>query len=628
MITTIMAIGKILRSQLGADGIKHHRYVRRVPFPNKGQELPCFRVHVAEDMTFDLSTREKINSESDRFSLFYLNYKSSDADSMKKYLFGDICRYRVKKPKEGFYTDAEVNFTLGDPNSNAKGFQRNSFERGRQDAEDLNNPRINAFRSCLTEQMDHLLAFFEAEPSAYLNFRFGNEERYWYELEDEFAAINTKLLAQFVDEVPGQGYVLAKSLYKTLAAGKICAPQFMDEGAYKTWVFPTLEDVNNLLYAIDFSQKAMLRKGDIKIVVLPRSDDNTGILRLTAQDIETFFEARGTKKITAQEDKLSDERVPESDTLIVDDEDENADGTTGYELTEPFLRTQDLVNITQFDFIFSRASSSPSTPDVDLVELSGLRKSRIGELHRQIQNIRRLLDEERVKRLLKKPLSLRVLNSLNNVLGEVGREKRKYSSHLLKVLPQIYCGTYIKDDLLLPAFIETVERKIRDGEAYYDYLRFDLLFLLRLQDENRKEMEMLRRIQDSQSYRIGQLLGRMARPLRSEINSFEKNYVGLLSRRVAQRDDVITFQNFLDQKLILHERAYPDLKAASRELALLLNTLSATGNSTETYDRELCVFGFFESYFEPFAKKGSEAGVQEEEEMTAETHATSEAQDE
>jgi len=617
MLTTILSIGQVLRAQHGAIGFRYHRYVKPAPIAGEKQFLRYLEVPVADDMSFDLSERQEVREEGViQNALFYLNYKTSDADSMKKYVFGDICRFMVVKKKDGPLIDAESNFLLGDSNSGAAMFRLNSFDRGCQDSKSLSSLGVDAFRCCLDEQRDALLAIFVQEKSVYINFRFGADRKHWYEMEPEFEAINRTLLQHFVTEVPGRGYTLTKSLYKTLAAGKGAAPGFDDASAYKNWVFRDLGQVQDLLYAIDLSQRAQIKKGSVKIVVLPRSGESDTGEQLTEQDIRQFFEAKGVRRVADEEQVLADTRETRSGGLEDDDEDDGAEEDTsestvgGPELTEPLRRAADAERIQQFDFVFSKASSSASTPDVDVVELAGVSRSRIGELDRQIRDITARLYEERRERLERKgaklkkgPPPLRILNSLNNVIGDVGRDKKKLSSHLLKVLPQIYCGSYLQDDLLLPQFLATVERQVRDGMPGYDFLRFDLLFLLELIDRNREDsMSQQQQITDSDSYRIGALLGKMARPLRQEINSFEKNYVGLLSRRVALLSDVVEFTNYLDQKLILHERAYPDLKAASREVKERLRSFAGT------YNREHCVFGFFESYFEPLPSKPGAAG--------------------
>ena len=58
----------------------------------------------------------------------------------------------------------------------------------------------------------------------------------------------------------------------------------------------------------------------------------------------------------------------------------------------------------------------------------------------------------------------------------------------------------------------------------------------------------------------------------------------------------------MDEKLIMHECAYPNLKAASRELVGMLVRFP------ETYNREYCVLGFFEAYFEPVPARADGKG--------------------
>ena len=613
MLTTLLSIGRTLRLQEGAAGKRHHRYIRQLPSPDtkKQQSIKCYEIIVADDMTFDLSERTSIKNQSVLESeLFYLNYKTSSADTMKKYVFGDICRFQIKVPKEETFAEAEVNFTLGTVGAKpGNAFGLNSFDRAKPDAQNMGSASITAFRNCLESQMETLFDIFDSEKSVYINFRFGADKKHWYEMEAEMNALDAKMLKEFVNPVNG-GYVLSKSLHKTLSADKGAMPQFSESGAFKTWTFPTLEDVSDLLYSIDFSQKALIRKGDIKIVVLPRGEEN-GVTRLSAEDIEDFFSAKGITSNATKEDSVADIRTPESD----DEEDESSAvifNSDAEELTRAYQKTKDQGSITQFDFIFSKASASPSSPDIDVIELAGVQRGRIGELHLQIKRLNETLLAERdewfeLKQFtLKKRTKLRIFDCFNDVLGDVGRDKKKYGSHLLKVLPQIYSGSYIQDDLLLPSFIDVIERQIRDGSCYYDFLRFKLFFLFGLQDVNRsvnirKENEVLEKIKDSHSYKIGQLLGKMARPLRAKINSFEKNYVGLLSRRLAQLHDVVLFQNFINEKLIMHEVAYPNLKTASTELATLICNFSTA------YNREECAFGFFESYFAPIPKKDEAA---------------------
>lgn len=105
-------------------------------------------------------------------------------------------------------------------------------------------------------------------------------------------------------------------------------------------------------------------------------------------------------------------------------------------------------------------------------------------------------------------------------------------------------------------------------------------------------------ITNSRSYALGRCLGIMARPFAAwrddcPIKSFEKNYVGNLTRRLAYPEDLVKFSNFLNEKLAIHEKLYKDQQEASRQLAQELKNLTGV-----KYNKNECALGFFESYFE------------------------------
>ena len=90
----------------------------------------------------------------------------------------------------------------------------------------------------------------------------------------------------------------------------------------------------------------------------------------------------------------------------------------------------------------------------------------------------------------------------------------------------------------------------------------------------------------------GALLGGMAKNLSLEINSFEKNYVGNLTRRVGTLLDFIKLKNEIEQKLIMHDKAKYTFQT-SYDLAQKIKEFKSR------YDKEECAFGFMESYFKP-----------------------------
>jgi hypothetical protein len=147
--------------------------------------------------------------------------------------------------------------------------------------------------------------------------------------------------------------------------------------------------------------------------------------------------------------------------------------------------------------------------------------------------------------------------------------------------------------MLLPAFIQNVEFSIKSGDVKYSFLKYDFKFLLSIQNsKNNRYME----ITTSKSYQLGYMLGELAKNLSTEINSFEKNYVGNLVRRISNISDFIKLKNEIEQKLVMHEKT-KFTYSASYDLAQKVK------NFNVTYDKEECAFGFMEAYFKPVSKK-------------------------
>ena len=81
----------------------------------------------------------------------------------------------------------------------------------------------------------------------------------------------------------------------------------------------------------------------------------------------------------------------------------------------------------------------------------------------------------------------------------------------------------------------------------------------------------------------------MAKPLKNSIGSFEKNYVGLLSRRVSTKEDCIRFVTDLCQKLVMHDSVWSVMSAeVFDDLAKL---------PEDKYDKDELSFGFLDGYF-------------------------------
>lgn len=415
----------------------------------------------------------------------------------------------------------------------------------------------------LSEEEKKKIAQF-SDFEVFIHFDFA-EKKHWHQFTNSFSLLKDKLNSEITDNTEN-GKVPSKNIYRTLCSGNdkndIQFPLFDVKGRHKSFSFKDEGEFEDFLYT-DFFAKRPIRKlygTDIEFYIFPTFINDEEI---SASDYIDFF----TKK---------DETKIAPDPIF------------------PSLLESENPKIKRFDFVFSDGSGNTTN---DLIEISGIEKSNLRRTKIRIEDIASEIYEER-KNFIRtdKDLSfLRIEFSFRNILGTPQSDNKgkvtikpnpKYQSHLLKVLPLIYTDKYFNDDVLLPVFIQNVEYSIRAGDSRYSFLKFDLKFLLKIQNnQNDKFME----ITNSESYQIGLKLGRLSKPLKKAINSFEKNYVGLLTRRVSSKDDCIKFYNEINEKLVMHKKTWGQSSAEiANELANLPNL---------KYDKEKIAFGFLEGYF-------------------------------
>lgn len=649
-LDTVLQIGKVLRSS--KNNLKYFKYVEACPKDNKTGEWPiCITIPVNPDFSFDWEG-VRITPENERSKLYYLKFKTSDSDGLVKYVFGDI--YYEKKAivkKDGLVESSEGGYYRIEDINRAAAYRASSFYRGLNDYGDIisskkdktqymmqqfheeleknikyverilkyipassyffenrNGTSLNDFledeenlysisisqnfqktsnanlkkAGILTElaqvnETQKRLLFDLTNLAIFIHFEFP-EKQHWYHFVEDMNLLNAKVLSEFVDDTP-DGLVLKKTLYKTLCSGDkkndIQFPSFRDTNKHKSKNFQN-DSLQDLFYAIDYTSKGKVISGtDIKLIVLPRGE------HLTTKDYDDFLEKRDEAKV------IAGNKVNIKNTI------------------DPLFDffTDDEKNITSFDLIFCKKGGM-SSPDSDLIELSGIEKSKLRQTKERIQRISSEINQDR-KIFLRTEKELNPLTidySFRCILGNPQTDPKtgkisykpnpKYQSHLLKVIPLIYSDNYSHDGVLLPAFIQNVEFSVRSGDEKFNFLKFDLQFLLKIQNtKNDKFME----ITSSESYQVGFMLGGLARNLSQEINSFEKNYVGNLTRRIGNMADFIKLKNEIEQKLIMHDKTKYTYQT-SYDLAQKVKEFNSR------YDKEECAFGFMESYFKPFKK--------------------------
>ena len=631
-LDTVLKIGNILRNS--KEKMSFSNAVASCPKDNKGCWPFCLCLPVDKDFNI-IFDKASIVPENQRNNLYYLKYKTSGNDTSCKYMFGDIY-YSVKGTlgNNGSISISEDgNYRLAKSQS--------SFDKGNADYKsicsslDFSIEEITEFKQIRTglgkeqtmlerilKYAPAIICYFENQngsfkeyidnedylknicctinkennkkkleklseakgdeellllnsASIFLHFSYedGNgDEKSWYDFSKTFELITRKMLKEYVAETK-RGLVLNKNLWHTICSGDkkndIQFPNFDLENRYKTRGF-TESDIEDLFYGVPYAKKGKRISGsEYKLIVLPFGNN------LKADDLKLFIEKKNESSII-----LSNEYC---DDLI------------SYALGSSST-------FTSFDFIFVK--NGGTKPDTDLIEISNITRSALNRVDSRNKNIAHQVYAER-KKEIKVDMSLSICKSLSNLLGDVqlnqaGKVKitasKKYESHILKVLPLIYKEDYYNDPYLLHSFVTNVESvtRIGEGSLWYKILKYDLMFILSIQNNKQnKYME----ITNSASFKLGVKIGKMAKPLKNSIGSFEKNYVGLLSRRVSTKEDCIRFVTDISQKLVMHDGIWATMCA---EVCDDLANLSET-----EYDKDKLSFGFLDGYFkyEPTDKK-------------------------
>ena len=631
-LDTVLKIGNILRNS--KEKMSFSNAVASCPKDNKGCWPFCLCLPVDKDFNI-IFDKASIVHENQRNNLYYLKYKTSGNDTSCKYMFGDIY-YSVKGTLGN-----NGSISISEDGNYRLAKSQTSFDKGNADYKsicsslDFSNKEINELKQIRTgfgreqtmlerilKYAPAIICYFENQngsfkeyidnedylknicctinkennkkkleklreakgdeellqlnsASIFLHFSYedGNgDEKSWYDFSKTVELITRKMLKEYVAETK-RGLVLNKNLWHTICSGDkkndIQFPNFDLENRYKTRGF-TESDIEDLFYGVPYAKKGKMISGsEYKLIVLPFGNN------LKADDLKLFTEKKNESSII-----LSNEYC---DDLI-----SSALGSSS--------------TFTSFDFIFVK--NGGTKPDTDLIEISNITRSALNRVDSRNKNIAHQVYAERNKEI-KVDMSLSICKSLSNLLGDVqlnqaGKAKitasKKYESHILKVLPLIYKEDYYNDPYLLHSFVTNVESVTRIGEGsfWYKILKYDLMFILSIQNNKQnKYME----ITNSASFKLGVKIGKMAKPLKNSIGSFEKNYVGLLSRRVSTKEDCIRFVTDISQKLVMHDGIWATMCAeVCDDLAKLPEA---------KYDKDKLSFGFLDGYFkyEPTDKK-------------------------
>jgi hypothetical protein len=549
-INLVMNDVEALAKKKDKDGNKIETVFIEIPVIDKG-----------DSFFFDIDNKKEIFDEDKRKSLYYLNFKTSKKDASKRYLIGDLA-YSHFIDNKGKLNESG-NYRLY---GIWEGEGKHSFDLAETLSKTIKNKFIHKFRDEFRKNKDKIETLLNSIPAIVLHFSFNGKR--WFEMEGIIDEIDKILTIELVNEYKDSDkVVLDKYLYKTLGG---VTPGF-GEAKHKNRLFER-DEIISLMYASKASEKPILRINNIGIIALPHSN------KLSAEEVISFFERK--------KNNIETESEKEDDILIANN---SASDSLFADFTDNTFADE-----VKFDIIFTSIPSSPAGVFADLIEIADVEKSLLKKIHGKIISERIKIEEIANYEfpVHKSPFHFDVKISFLKILGDVTKDKKKFQFHLLKVLPQIYTDSYYEDPLILPVFLEKVEHNIRSGGLAFSTLKYDFYFLMNIQKNNTME-----RITESKSYALGKGLGIMAKQFAAwrddcPIKSFEKSYVGNLSRRISSIEELSKFAGFINEKLIIHERAYKNEKEAYLNLVEIIKTF---GN--EKYSKHNCSLGFFESYY-------------------------------
>ncbi len=597
MLDTVIKIGKLYRE--APDAHKYHEQIKHIwsevenlkkqknkdgnPVDVIFYELPV--IDKGESFEFDFDKLIEIEDEDKQKSLYRLNFKTSSNDATSKYLFGDIVHSFVneRKTNGNIVTDDKASYKLYSKSDNSI-IAKPSFIRCNDFAAKIENPTLKKFRKEFKSKLLKIHSLLEIDKITVLHFKF--KEDFWFHIPGIVNFIDSTIAQEFVEKSPKDNtFVLKKSLYKSLIGGEHNyyggIPNFnREENAYKGRTFSETE-LMNIVYAKKAYAHTTINCGAYKVNIMPYHKD------MTKDILEDFY--------TRESYTLNNEIKNEINLINEFDEENPFD-----EFFTPMLDNL-FLNKTTFDITFIWFNSTKKSYE-DFIEVGTVEQSLIKKVALHVLKAKRIIWNVSVTDdVLKYPYKTNILNSLKNLLSNIKRGDSFLNSHYLDIIPKVYTNTYYQDIVLLPAFIEQLELKIRDADKnlkLYEFyiLKYDFYFLMNIQINNN-----LMKITETQSYDLGKNLGIMANRFAAwrddcPIKSFEKSYVGNLSRRITSIEELVKFSGFLNEKLTIHgfmsDKKYLYIKDAYSSLVEIINNFEG-----EKYNRHNCALGFFESYY-------------------------------
>ena len=130
MLETVLQIGRTLRGGPPEKSLERHRYARPCPKDDEETRVLRLRIPVSKDFEIDFDGISPLNDEKEIGRLMFYKYRTSDHDSYRRYVFGDIY-FKQSNGDSSLYRlpDLEVQ------REKRTGRKRGSFEMCRGEAE-------------------------------------------------------------------------------------------------------------------------------------------------------------------------------------------------------------------------------------------------------------------------------------------------------------------------------------------------------------------------------------------------------------------------------------------------------------------------------------------------------------
>jgi len=433
----------------------------------------------------------------------------------------------------------------------------------------------------IKEKVEELKKINKSYPF-YLQFRFLDKKStkifYWEDCRDELEKIGEVIIKAKYIQKSGNEFIINKKpfdIYPFITYENLNAFQSLDRvNSYKVLdVRKNVDPIKNLIISSKYISGREYKLGRMKIQILP-----TG--KYSIESLRSFLKLKTKKRTHTAFQKIQESEPSDFNIFEV--------------LNSEKIYKYDFFML-QYDKAKKRYDIYNYVSSVNRTYLENIRSMWERALERTIKFRSKYLGRKTDEGIHK---NLSPFSAIEALFKGDTIEDKKLVRHQRIILYKILRNQYFNDPVLLNNLIVKLERickrekKRKKRQKDMQFLFFNFIYLTFILNNKFQIMK------ETQSYKAGILLGKLARNLDRAINSFSKQYAGNISRRISKKEDLQKLLNFIQEKLVMHDKVN-FVRDESTELNKLL------ANFSEPYKRDYVVAGFFYSYMMPFKKPAS-----------------------